>query len=45
MSVLAMLVLLQDTSGKIEWEKDYDKGLARAKAEGLPMLLYFGADW
>lgn len=45
MSVLAAMLLFQDTGGKINWEKDYEKGLARARAEGLPMLLYFGADW
>jgi hypothetical protein len=31
--------------GKISWEKDYKKGLERAKKEGLPLMVYFGADW
>lgn len=30
---------------QIAWEADYAKGLTRAKAEGLPILLYFTADW
>lgn len=33
-------------SGKaIAWETDYQKGMARAKTEGKPVMIYFSADW
>lgn len=31
--------------GKITWEKDPAKGFQRAKAEGLPAMVFFTADW
>lgn len=39
------LALLAADGGKIKWESDYKKGLERAKKEGLPLLVTFGADW
>jgi hypothetical protein len=32
-------------AGKVEWEKDPQKGFARAKAEGLPVMAWFTAEW
>ena len=40
-----VLLLISAGGGKIKWEKDYKKALARAQKEGRPMMLYFGADW
>ena len=31
--------------GKLEWQKDYAKGLAAAKEAGKPVMIYFTADW
>lgn len=30
---------------EIEWMRDHDAGIARAEAEGLPMMIDFTADW
>lgn len=31
--------------GKVEWEKDPQKGFQRARAEGLPTMTWFTAEW
>ena len=31
--------------GKLTWETDPQKGLAKAKAAGLPGMLFFTAEW
>ena len=49
-SMLSILLLAAGSAyagggGKLPMGKDYEEGLARAKAEGKPLVLYFTADW
>ena len=32
-------------SGKVTWERDPQKGFQRARAEGLPTMTWFTAEW
>ena len=43
--VAMALLAFAPGGGKIKWTKDYKAALERAKKEGRPMMLYFGADW
>jgi thiol:disulfide interchange protein len=45
MTALWVLLLAQGHHGKIEWVSDPAAGLARARAENRPVMLYFTADW
>lgn len=40
-----LFLALSPGGGEVRWETDYVKGLDRAKKQGLPLLLYFAADW
>ena len=49
-AVLATLVAVPvpsfaDHKGKVPWVTNLEQGLAKARATGKPMMLYFSADW
>ncbi len=35
----------ENDTGKIQWITDLDKGLSMAREAGLPVMLFFTADW
>ena len=43
--VLALLVSVAGNGGKVDWSKDVEDSIAKAKKNGQPVLMYFTADW
>ena len=43
--LLASLASSQEHGGKVDWVRDADFGLGRAKLEGRAAMLYFTATW
>ncbi len=47
MAAAAFSLLLAGGGGKIQWRpaKQHDASLAEAKVTGMPIMIYFSADW